>query len=462
MLYLCSSDNCVEHIVKLNVLIIVKIKKKHNMKKLITLLCGLLLTASLFAQTRYAQAHEVPHFSHWSIFVKGGLAVFDGDVLQKYNEVFATADKNFGLGAGVEYSFNPRWGLAFEYNYIKYGADVSNLAFEGNMHLPSVLLSANLSNLFYNHRKRYKWNVYLNVGFGVGFYDVESTRVPDHPVSIAHPNGPRIQPHRIKNGRAGAAIGGLNIEYNFSKSFAVAWSNQYRMFNKDNLEAADFQWGNMNDAIFTTMLGLRYKFNPNKDYHTRNIDFATFDELRDPSPASNDDLLKRLDDMDNRLAAVEERPIPNIDKLQKQVDDLEALVQEHLKRAPVEDKEPGAYTNFHGVPIPSEMAAVIPSIFFDFNSAELDQRSLGIIKEVALRMIQIPDSRIEIRAYTDKPGSEEYNLRLSLRRALAAKNQLVNVHKINPDRIIVNGLGRIPEPATRFQLNRRADFFFDK
>ena len=450
------------------------------MKKLITLLCSLLLTASLAAQTKEIPVDNAPDFSHWSVFLKGGLTLFDGDVLQDYNQFLARSNKNFGLGAGVEYSFNPRWGLGFEYNYFKYSADVSNLAFEGDMHLPSVHLSANLSNFFYDKRKRYKWNVYLNIGLGVGFYDVESTRVPYHPNSpnFLQPTRP-IEPRRIKDGRAGAIIPGLNIEYNFSKSFAVAWSNQYRMFNKDNLEAADNQWGNMNDAIFTTMLGLRYKFFPNKDHHTRNLDWAMRNELRDgQSPvavaADNSELLKRLDDLDKRLAVLEERPMPDIEKLQKQVDSIDAFLWEMFNGIDSDgdgvpdsrDREPntpkGALVNFWGQTIPTEMLSVIPSIFFEFDSSALDQRSIGIIKEVALRMAQNPDARVEIRAYTDYMGTDDYNARLSMRRAEAAKNQLVNVHKIEADRIIINPLGRVLEPASRFSLNRRADFFFDR
>ena len=421
------------------------------MKKLITLLCGLLLTAATFAQT---EETEMPKIRHWSVFVKGGLSAFDGDVMQKYNEFLANADKNLGFGIGGEYSFNPRWGLGFEYNYLQYSAEASNLGFSGTMQVPSVYLSANLSNLFYDKRKRYKWDVYFDIGIGIGFYDVESTHVPAHPVLIQNPTGPKIQPHRIKDGRAGAAVGGLNIEYNFTPSLAVAWSNKYRMFNKDNLEAADYQWGNTNDNIFTSMIGIRYKFWPKKDVHTRNLDWMMYNDLRDPAP-NNDELLKRLDDIDKRLAALEERPMstmPDIDKLQRQVDSIDAFLNEQFNGVDtdgdgvpdVRDREPntpkGSFVNFWGQSIPTQMASVIPSIFFAFDSAELDQRSIGIIKEVALRMAQNSDMKVEIRAYTDYMGTDSYNAKLSMRRAMITKKQLVDVHKIEADRIKCDGV----------------------
>jgi len=331
-----------------------------------------------------------------------------------------------------------------------------------------------MSNLFYEQRKHYRWNVYVNIGYGVGFYDVESTDVPDHPRLIQYPDRDKIVPHRIKNGRAGAFVTGFNIEYNFSKSFAVGWSNQFRMFNKDNLEAADHIWGNQDDNIFSSMIGLRYKFKPNKDHHTRNLDWAMQRDLQNPPPADNDDLLARLDDLEKRVTALEERPTPDITKLQAQVDSIDALLNEMFNGVDSDgdgvpdsrDREPntpkGSLVNFWGQAIPTQMTSVIPSIFFAFDSAELTQRSIDIIKEVALRMAQYPDARVEIRAYTDYMGTDNYNARLSMRRAMAAKQELVNVHKIEADRIIVNPLGRILDPPTRFQLNRRADFFFDR
>jgi len=143
----------------------------------------------------------------------------------------------------------------------------------------------------------------------------------------------------------------------------------------------------------------------------------------------------------------------------------------------IRDREPntpkGSYVNFWGESLPPNVLNAanntssdsnwwIPSIFFDFDKYSLRQRSVDIIKEVALHMMRNPDVKVEIRGYADAMGTDPYNLKLTVRRCLAAKRELVEVHKIDESRIVINGFGRVPEPNKKFQLNRRCDFFFDR
>lgn len=66
------------------------------------------------------------------------------------------------------------------------------------------------------------------------------------------------------------------------------------------------------------------------------------------------------------------------------------------------------------------------SVYFAFDSSALSADSRATLDEVAAFAAQNPDYQIELAGYADRLGSAEYNRKLSERRALAAKEYLVN------------------------------------
>ncbi len=65
------------------------------------------------------------------------------------------------------------------------------------------------------------------------------------------------------------------------------------------------------------------------------------------------------------------------------------------------------------------------SIYFAFDKSDLSGDSRATLDEVARFAQQNPDHQVELAGYADRLGSAEYNRRLSERRALAAKDYLV-------------------------------------
>ena len=117
----------------------------------------------------------------------------------------------------------------------------------------------------------------------------------------------------------------------------------------------------------------------------------------------------------------------------------------------------GLSVNHYGCPIITTLR-----INFDFNKWNVKKIYYPQLKKVAEILKANPNLKIEIDGYTDNIGSKAYNLKLSLKRAEAIKNVLVNVYKIDPKRIKVKGFGEeyplVPNTTpTNRALNRRVE-----
>ena len=130
-------------------------------------------------------------------------------------------------------------------------------------------------------------------------------------------------------------------------------------------------------------------------------------------------------------------------------------VVDRLDKCPNTPK--GVLVNHYGCPIISTLR-----LNFDFNKAKVKKIYYKELKKVAEILKANPKLKIEIDGYTDNIGSQKYNLQLSLKRAKAVRDILVNVYKINPKRIKVRGFGKayplVPNTtSTNRALNRRVE-----
>ena len=106
-----------------------------------------------------------------------------------------------------------------------------------------------------------------------------------------------------------------------------------------------------------------------------------------------------------------------------------------------------------------DIAKVSRGIFFSYNSAELSRPEVTdfILPEVITEMNKRPNVKITVTGHTDLVGSEGYNYKLSLARAQAVADFLIE-GGIDPGRITVRALGE-NEPVVKSEreaaLNRR-------
>jgi len=81
-------------------------------------------------------------------------------------------------------------------------------------------------------------------------------------------------------------------------------------------------------------------------------------------------------------------------------------------------------------------------IHFDFNSAFIQKESYPRLREYAKTLQgDLAEAVVEIGGHTDNQGNDEYNTKLSKRRAQAVKDLLTEKYKIAAYRLIIKGYG---------------------
>jgi outer membrane protein OmpA-like peptidoglycan-associated protein len=98
---------------------------------------------------------------------------------------------------------------------------------------------------------------------------------------------------------------------------------------------------------------------------------------------------------------------------------------------------------------------VLRGIHFDFDKSDIRPGDAAVLDEDISMLKANPNASIEVNGYCDAIGSEEYNLRLSERRAKAVVDYLVN-SGISPDQLSPHGYGKTNFVATNETEEGRA------
>lgn len=101
-------------------------------------------------------------------------------------------------------------------------------------------------------------------------------------------------------------------------------------------------------------------------------------------------------------------------------------------------------------------------IYFDFDSSELRPDALSTLADNAEKIRQVPGVIVQIEGHCDERGTQEYNLALGERRALAVREYLIRLG-ISSDRLVTISYGE-EDPAdpghdeAAWARNRRCEF----
>jgi|GEM_PF-989022 len=431
------------------------------------------------------EARVYPKVNHWSIAGHAGVAFIDGDQTQDYNTLWPRSGADIAFGFEVEYTFTPGFGLYAEYVYNPYRGSTTYyykglkqpsglqenkqvaMDFDGLAHEASLGVSLNFLNMFYRYRPQ-TWNVYVNVGMGVAFYDVSAYHFGTKNIMDYLDNGKHVAPS-IPEGRAVTFPLGISLEYNPLKWLAIVWNTQYRMHKKDNMDASEK--GNDDDNTIYSGLGVRWKINDPKNkalQHVRNMSPAEYEPAQCCDATIENS--QKISEIVTQVSAL----VGNATSIEEERDRLseENLPDSDLDGVPdIRDRHPntplGSFVNYYGEPLDKDAIERIlgygqyieetPSIYFDLGSSRISIESHMVLAKIARKMYADPNLKIDIVGYCDNVGSVELNNKLSMRRAEDTKRELVRRYGVSPNRISTYGKGKTPGPVDDFMPNRRCD-----
>jgi outer membrane protein OmpA-like peptidoglycan-associated protein len=112
------------------------------------------------------------------------------------------------------------------------------------------------------------------------------------------------------------------------------------------------------------------------------------------------------------------------------------------------------------------LVLTLGNVLFDVDKADLKQGGLQAVSKLAHFLKEYPKRNVLIEGYTDNTGSNEYNLKLSQRRANSVKRALVS-DGISDSRVNTIGYGEQYPVATNStnagrQQNRRVEVVISK
>jgi outer membrane protein OmpA-like peptidoglycan-associated protein len=132
-------------------------------------------------------------------------------------------------------------------------------------------------------------------------------------------------------------------------------------------------------------------------------------------------------------------------------------VEEEVEEEVFEEPEPE--------PEETDYVEELSTINFGFDLDTINDRAARILAQNVELLRDNPDTRVRVDAYTDHVGGDQYNLRLSLRRA-ASVVDFYRQNGIAESRIESRGLGKAPIPCSEAEMdtdtpgcekNRRAE-----
>jgi OOP family OmpA-OmpF porin len=134
-------------------------------------------------------------------------------------------------------------------------------------------------------------------------------------------------------------------------------------------------------------------------------------------------------------------------------------VPDYLDKCP--DTPKGVAVDSTGCPpVPAKVEKVITleDIHFDFDKATLTAEATGILKQNLQSMKENPGIKVRIEGHTCAHGQDDYNLRLSERRANAVKEYLMKEGGISSERLttIAYGETRLAMPETPTPQNKNS------
>ena len=291
------------------------------------------------------------------------------------------------------------------------------------------------------------WNLYLYMGAGIGlsFNKIYNNRIIHWGADgSVHPN--------FNYGLFGVTLTGglgyslaLNEEDNIFIEYGMDWDMDLPM---------PFEKAHHTNSIIR--LGYFYCFGVTDE------DKALIQQKSMLTQANFNALNSQINNLERQVTASQN----NEKKLGKQIEDLQNQLADALKRGgnggnsaaadslqAVIDQIKNDQLKFYGMPF---------SVLYGVDEWNVPEDEEAKVKAVARVLKDNPDVKILVVGFADYTGSDNYNMKLSEKRANEVKRLLVKRYGIAEDRISVDFKGKQKDYAfgdIQYALNRRVSFY---
>ncbi len=392
------------------------------MKKVLMMFAAAMLTATVSAQNTAVTANKFS--DNWYLGINGGItstSTYAGDKATKFKGLAP----NFGIRLGK--NLTTVFGLALEGNaYFKANEkSVLNSKTFINATVVNLLGTFNLSNLFggYQGEPRTVELIALG-GFGWG-----------------HQFG---QPLKVNNVTSKVA---LDLAFNLGEDKAwqlyVEPAIIYGMEGYLNGQSLSngFKY-NFQNAMLQANVGLVYKFGNSNGTHNYAIE-----------PLRNINEINMLNAKINELRADNELKDGKLVANSRTIADLQAEVDDLRAKLTACENQP------HTSTVVVKKSLLQPIVIFGQGKSTIDAAQYASVEMVAKYMRNHPDAKLLVKGYASPEGDPERNMALSLARADAVRQALINRYKIAASRITTEGMGATSELSEENDFNRVAMFF---
>lgn len=418
-----------------------------KLSKVALLVCFVAMTTSVFAQK-----HDYPRYGFWSNWGVGVFGSFnfqpDATLTNGFSDLAWGRGYSLGLGVLLEKPINNVWGVRIRYNHPTFFVNADSV---GNDHkgmdrhsAVTAELTLNLIDAFKGWDPNRRSALYIFAGGGLGF---------SHNL-FRKENG--INGGGATQGFEFVAImlnGGLGYRYRvsdrstlFAELEADVTGDAPNPFRNEGL----YKFHHMN---FLANLGYIYNLGVTPADRALAAQRALltqerFDALNDEAEQLKKDLAEAQANEKKLEGEVADLTAEN-QRIKDEADARTAALNDSIQG--VIDQLKSDQLNYYAIPF---------SILYPNDVWHVQDSEFIKLEAIARVMKDNPDVKLTIVGFCDYTASDEYNMKLSEKRAKEVKRLLVKKYGVDGDRLEVDWKGKtIAFGDIKFSLNRRVSFY---